>query len=177
MKVGKNFFPKSSFLAVEKNYAIIIKKILENDTLCKLLYYKQKDCLSASNLTMEQKITMIDNQIKLVPYLQITTECPIYILIMTDNFSPNNSNPEFKDHNIIFSILCHPDHWNLGNFQLRPYKIAGEIDAMFNKQKVTGIGELNFSSGGNLVLSDQLMGLVLIYKAIQGVEDEINPLS
>ena len=40
MKVGKNYFPKSSFLSTDKDYAIIIKKILENDTLCKLLYYK-----------------------------------------------------------------------------------------------------------------------------------------
>jgi hypothetical protein len=40
MKVGKNYFPKSSFLATEKDYSIIVKKILENDELCKLLYYR-----------------------------------------------------------------------------------------------------------------------------------------
>ncbi|MDO4379133.1 MAG: hypothetical protein Q4C64_08425 [Erysipelotrichia bacterium] len=120
MKVGKDFFPKSSFLATEKDYSIIIKKMLENDELCKLLYYRQKDCLKAKNLTMEQKLSMIDNQIKLVPYLQITPECPIYVFVLMDNFKPNAKNPEFKDCNLVFCVLCHPDHWNLGNFKLRP---------------------------------------------------------
>jgi len=50
--------------------------------------------------------------------------------------------------------LCHPDHWNLGNFQLRPYKIAGYIDAIFNNSKLTGIGTLQFLGCNNLVLND-----------------------
>ena len=82
----------------------------------------------------------------------------------------------FRDCNINFDILCHPDHWSLGDFSLRPYKIAGELDAMFNNKKLTGIGELNFMGSGNLVVDDTMMGLTLIYRAIHGIEDKINPL-
>ena len=177
MRVGQNYFPKSSFLSTDKDYSIIVKKILENDTLCKLLYYQQKDCLQAPNLTQKQKLTMIDNQIKLVPYLQVTSECPIYILILMDNFRPNMNNPEFKDCNIVFCVLCHPDHWNLGNFQLRPQKIVGELDAMFNDARLTGIGTLQWINAGNFLMSDDLMGMMVMYRAVHGVEDEINPLS
>ena len=48
---------------------------------------------------------------------------------------------------------------------------------MFNEARLTGIGTLNFITGNNLVLNDQLMGLTLIYQAVHGVEDKINPLS
>lgn len=176
MKVGKDFFPKSSFLATEKDYSIIIKKMLENDELCKLLYYRQKDCLKAKNLTMEQKLSMIDNQIKLVPYLQITPECPIYVFVLMDNFRPNAKNPEFKDCNLVFCVLCHPDHWNLGNFKLRPQKIVGEIDEMLNGQKLTGIGTVTWLNAGNLLISNELMGMMSLYKVVRGIEDEIDPL-
>ena len=31
---------------------------------------------------------------------------------------------------------------SLDDFQLRPYKIAAELDAMFNESRLTGIGTL-----------------------------------
>lgn len=177
MKVGQNYFPKSSFLSTDKDLSLIIQKILNNQRLCKLLYYTQKDCLKGTDLTMEQKLSMLDKQIKIVPKLEIDKECPIFIIITFDNFVINETNPEFRDCVINIDILCHPDHWNLGNFQLRHHKIAGEIDAMINGQKLTGIGEVSFVTGNNLLLNDQLMGMSLMYKAVHGVEDQINPLS
>ena len=176
MRVGQNYFPKSSFLSVEKDLALICNKILENQRLCKLLYYTDRDCLNKPDLTTEQKMSMINNQIRIVPKINIDEKCPNYIIISLDDFSPNNDNPEFRDNQINFFILCHPDHWSLGNFNLRPYKIAGEIDSMFNKKKLTGIGESNFFGGDNLTLSNGMMGLLLVYQVIHGIEDNINSL-
>ena len=150
---------------------------MENQRLLKMLYYTQKDCLNGKDLTQQQIISMLDKQIKIVPKIEISEDCPNYIIISMDNFVPNENNDEFRDCTISIDILCHPDHWNMGNFQLRPYKIAGEIDAMLNKQKLTGIGQINFVTGNNLLLNDQLMGISLMYKAVHGVEDQINSLS
>lgn len=179
MKVGKDYFAenKSSFLSTDKDLALIIDKILGNQKLLKLLYYSQKDCLEAPNLTATQKLSLIDKQIRIVPKLDISSECPNFIIITMDNFRPNETNPEFRDCHIIIDILCHPNHQNLGNFKLRHNAIAGELDAMLNEQKLTGIGTLNFVGGRRLVLNDQLMGLTLIYDAVHGIEDKINPLS
>ncbi len=177
MKVGQNYFPKSSFLSVDKNLSIVVNKILENQNICKMLYYTQRDCLSAPDLTQEQKISLINKQILIVPRLEITDECPNKILVQLTDFSQNVNNPEFRDCVLRFAILCHPDHWLMGNFQLRPYRIAGELDAMFDEKKMTGIGTLQFLGCDNLIMSDQLEGLLLLYSAIQGVEDKVNGLS
>lgn len=178
MKAGQDFFDnKKSFLSIEKNLSIIIDKFLKNNNLCKLLYYTEKDCLKAPDLTMEQKLSMLNKQIQIVPKLDIIDTCPNFIIITFDNFTPNAKNPEFNDFIITIDILCHPDHWNLGNFALRPYRIAGEIDSMLNNKKMIGIGTATFLGGANLALSDQLMGVTLLYKAIHGVEDKIEPLS
>lgn len=175
MKVGENLFEKnkSSFLSIEKNMAFIVKKMMENQRLMKLLYYSEKDCLGRTNLTEEQMYSMIGHQISIVPRVLIESECPTICIITVDDFTPNYSNPEFRDCTINFQILCHADHWNLGDFQLRPYKIAGEIDHMFNNKKMVGIGTTAFIGSSNLVLNDELMGVQISYKAIHSVEDEI----
>lgn len=177
MRVGKNYFPKSSFLSTDKDLSLVIKKIMENQKLLKMLYYTQKDCLQAPDLNSSQIYEMINKQIKIIPQIKIDEECPIYLIVSLDNYTPNFTNPEFRDCTIQFDILCSPDHWNLGNFQLRPYKIAGELDALFDGQKLTGIGEVQFLGGKRLLLNSDLMGFTLIYSAVHGVEDKINPLS
>jgi hypothetical protein len=45
MKINSYNFPKSSFLSVEKDFALIINKILESSRLKKLLYYNTRDAL------------------------------------------------------------------------------------------------------------------------------------
>lgn len=177
MKVGQEYFnDKSSFLAMEKDFALITHKLLNNQRLVKLLYYTQPDALKGPDLTAEQIRSLIHKQIRIVPKLDIDQHCPNFVVISFDNFTPNVKNPEFRDCTINFDVLCHPDHWNLGSFQLRPYKIVGEIDAMMNNAKLSGIGELNFITCNDLVLNDQLMGLTLVYRAINGIEDKIDPL-
>ncbi len=174
MKVGENFTkPDSSFYSVEKDLEIIIKKLLKNDRLVKLLYYHERDCLQKPKLTSEQLLSLIDKQIRIIPEIDISTECPIYICISFRDFKPNANNPEFRDNYIYFHILCHPDHWHLGNFALRPYRIAGEIDASLQNQKFTGIGELHFAGADNIVMNEQLIGLTMAYEAVHGSDDII----
>ena len=71
----------------------------------------------------------------------------------------------------MFDIICHYEQWNLGDFKLRPYKIAGRIDGRINNKKLTGIGTVQFISAGNLIINDEMSGLSLVYQAVHGGED------
>ena len=174
MKVGKNYFELgSSFLSLEKDFRLIANKMLKNQNLMKLIYYTQPDCLKADDLTPDQILSLLNNEIRIIPKINIETHCPSQVIITFDNFLPNAENPQFRDCTVHFDVLCHPDHWNLGNFQLRPYKIIGEIDAMFNNRKLTGIGTLQFLGCDNLVLNEQLMGVTAAYQAVHGIEDSL----
>lgn len=177
MKAGQDFFPQSSFLSLSKDLRIITSKLCTNQRLLKMLYYPNTDCLKGPDLTGEQIIGMVHKQIKVVPFLHIPEGCPNTLLISFNNFTPNDTNPEFRDNLITFSIYNHSDGWNLGDFTLRPYAIAGEIDAMFNEKKLTGIGTLKFMGGGNSILDGEIVGLELVYGTIHGVEDKINPIA
>ncbi len=170
----KNYsLPRSSFMAVDKDLEIITKWIMNNKNLCKILYYTDRDALNRPALTDKQKLELMGKNIKIVPKLYVDRSVLAYIIISMDNFIPS-SNPQFRDNLISFDIICHFDQWHLQDFQLRPYRIAAEIDSMFDNQHLTGIGELHFVGASQIVLNDEFAGLTLMYQAIHGGEDKKN---
>lgn len=182
MKIVNYEFPHSSFLSVEKDMEIITNKILKNERLKKLLYYTTKDALDKPNIDTVEKdasLKLFGKNIKIVPKLYIDKEVLNYIIIDFDKFSPNLTNPEYRDNMITFIIVCHFDQWQLKGFQLRPLKIAAELDSMFDKKHLTGIGELQFLGGDLFSLNDEFAGILLTYGAIHGDEDKkpmLNPI-
>lgn len=172
MKIVNYQFPKSAFLSVEKDLEIITNMMFKNDRLKKLLYYTTKDPLDKPNLNEEQTLDLFGKNIRIVPKLEIDDKALNYIIIDMDNFTPNGENPEFRDNIISFDIFCHFDQWHLKDFQLRPFKIAAEIDSMFNNKHLTGIGKLQFLGGNKIVLNDEIAGFSLNYMAIHGEEDK-----
>lgn len=174
MKIKGYEFPKSSFLSLEKDLGVIVRKMLSNNNLKKLLYYTDKNCLSLPNLDEKQTLELIDKHIQIEPKQEIDKDAHSYIYIVFDDFVPNANNPQFRNNLIIFNIVCHFDDWNLGDFQLRPYKIAGEIDSMFNGQNEFGIGEFQLVGGEQIVISDEFGGITLVYMVIHGNEDKVS---
>ena len=171
MKVDNYHPPKSSFLSINKDMKLLVDKIISNDRLCKLLYYSDSNALDKPKLTEEQKVSLFNTQIRLVPKLQIDKPVFSYIIISFDNFV-ESLNPEFRDNIIEFDIICHFDQWQLKDFNLRPYRIVAELDTMLNKQKLTGIGLLEFYGAKEILLSEEFAGICLMYKTYHGGEDK-----
>ena len=171
MKIENYHPPKSSFLSINKDMRLLVDKFLSNDRLCKLLHYTTKDALDLKKLTDEEKIAMFGKEIKLVPKLYVDKSVLNYIIISFDNFI-ESGNPEFRDNIIEFDIICHFDQWQMKDFDLRPYRIAAEIDYMLDKQKLTGIGLIEFLGANQIILNDEFAGLCLMYKTYHGGEDQ-----
>lgn len=179
---------QSSFLSCEKDVEKILKKLFieskpYSNELKRLLVINTKDCLDnkedeqykkkLSEMTLGKM--MEQGYIKLNPKLRLPEheEIKAYVIISFDNFTPNATNPEFRDCTINFDVLCHTDYWDIGNYRVRPLKICGYIDGLLNKTKLTGIGELHLIGCNELLLSEELSGYSLTYKAIHGSDDKI----
>ena len=172
MKIQTYTYPKSSFLSLEKDMEIITSTMMKNERLKKLLYYTTKDALDKPELTEKQNIELFGKNIKLVPKLYVDGSVQNYIIVSFDNFTKNATNPEFRDNIIEFDIICHFDQWQLKDFQLRPYRIAAELDSVFDGTHLSGIGELEFLGANQMILTDEYAGLCLMYAAIHGEEDK-----
>lgn len=180
----------SSFLSCEKDTETILRKLFvesrpHSEELIRLLVLPVKDCLdNKTNALYTEKIQSMtvaklreDGYIMLEPKIKFEEheDVKAYILISFDNFTANGNNPQFRDHTINFDIICHTDYWDIGNFRLRPLKIAGYIDGILNNAKLSGIGTLNFMGCSELILNPDLAGYTLSYLAVNGGDDQVPP--
>ena len=178
----------SSFLSCEKDIEEILRKLFVSskpysDYLKRLLIINTKDCLdNETSTTIQQKIADMslaklrqEGYIKLEPKIKIGEheEVKSYIIISCDNFTPNATNPYYRDCTVTFDIICHTDYWDIGNYRVRPLKIAGYIDGILNKARLSGIGTFQFMGCNQLVLNEELSGYTLMYRAVHGNDDKL----
>ena len=178
----------SSFLSCEKDIEEILRKLFVSskpysDYLKRLLIINTKDCLdNETSTTIQQKIADMnlaklrqEGYIKLEPKIRFgeNEEVKSYIIVSCDNFSPNATNPYYRDCTVTFDIICHTDYWDIGNYRVRPLKIAGYIDGILNKARLSGIGTFQFMGCNQLILNENLSGYTLMYRAVHGNDDKI----
>lgn len=176
----------SSFLSCEKDLEEILRRLFiesqpYSDELKKLLVINTKDCLDNKtsevykNAIKDMSLAKLRDQgyIKFEPKVKMPEheEIKSYLIFSFDNFVTNQNNPEYRDCNVYIDILCHTDCWDLGNFRIRPLKIAGYIDGILNKARLSGIGTFQFAGCNELVLDETLSGYTLSYSAIHGTDD------
>lgn len=184
--LAKNF--KSTFLSCETDQEIIWRRLFVesrpySDKLKKLLVINTADCLDENQIQYQEIIDNMNLQdlknkqyLKNVPKLDFGEheEVKSYILLEFDDFIPNR-NTHYRDCTITFSIICHLDYWELDDYKLRPYQIAGYIDGMLNETKLSGIGTITFMGASEIVMNEYLGGIVLRYIATHSnVDDSIN---
>lgn len=169
MKINLVNTHKSTFETTQKDLFKIAEKIMGNEKLKKLLYHTTRDALTRPELTDEQTLGLLHENVRVIPQLVIDKEVKSYIVVTFDNFCPNDNNPEYRDNLITFDVLCDLDIWVMDNYNLRPYLIMGEIDGMLNNKKLNGIGTVDFVSANQLLLSEDLAGFTLVYRVINDV--------
>ena len=179
---------QSSFLSAEKDTDIILRKLFieskpYSDILKSLLVVNTNDCLDNYQKSEYKKV--IDKAtpawLKKNGYLiNVPRVClkefdekKNFLILTSDNYTPNAKNPQFRDCTVSFDIVCHTDHWDLGNYQLRPLKIVGFIDGILDNSRLTGIGTFQMMGCSQLILNEELSGYTLMYKAIHGSDDEL----
>lgn len=181
--LAKNF--KSTFMSIPKDMSTILRKLFVSsepysDKLKRLLIINEPDCLDKEQEQYQNKIDsisvkdMVDMQyVRIVPKIKMPEfeEVKSYILIEIDGFSPS-LNTEYRDSTITFTIISHLDNWQMDDFQLRPWMIAGYIDGILDKTELSGIGRLEFLGAQQIVFNEFLGGVILRYASYHSDADD-----
>lgn len=133
------------------NAQYIIKRLLANQDLLKLLYYTDKDPLSHDDLTQEQIQTEIFGKfVKIVPRIGPKETAHSIIVLRIARGRGLVSNKEFK--NVMFNIetFVPQTQWIIKGTNLRPFAIMGEVQKSLNGKKIEGLGKI---SGGDFDLN------------------------
>jgi hypothetical protein len=180
--LANNF--KSTFLSCEIDQETIWRRLFVesrpySDKLKRLLVINTPDCLDESQVQYQEIIDGLTLQemkdlqyIKNIPKLSFGEheEVKSYVLLEFDNFIPTE-NPYYRNCTISFTIVSHLDYWELDDYKLRPYQIAGYIDGLLNQTKLSGIGTIQFMGAEEIIFNEYLGGLQLSYLATHGYDD------
>ena len=133
------------------NAQYIVKRLLANQNLLKLLYYTDKDPLSHDDLTPEQIQDEIFNKlVKIVPRVGPKETAHSIIAIRIARARGLASNSEFKNVSISIEVFVPMTQWIIKDTNLRPFAIMGEVQKSLNGKKIEGLGKL---TGGDFNLN------------------------
>lgn len=128
----------------------IIKRLLGNDELVKLLYYEDKDPLGQPALSEEFKQKEIfEKLIKIVPLVGTNTESKSKVVVYITRAGKHPQNNEFKNITIHISVFVPLTSWIIKDSNLRPFAILGRLQESLDGKTINGLGRL---SGGDFEL-------------------------
>jgi len=133
------------------NAQYIVKRLLANQNLLKLLYYTDKDPLSHDDLTQDQiQDEIFEKLVKIVPRVGPKETAHSIIAIRIARARGLASNNEFKSVHISIEVFVPMTQWIIKDTNLRPFAIMGEIQKSLNGKKIEGLGKL---TGGDFSLN------------------------
>lgn len=133
------------------NAQYIVKRLLANQNLLKLLYYTDKDPLNHEDLTQEQiQNEIFEKLVKIVPRVGPKETAHSIIAIRIARARGLASNNEFKNVNISVEVFVPMTQWIIKDTNLRPFAIMGEVQKSLNGKKIEGLGKL---TGGDFSLN------------------------
>ena len=119
------------------NLQKIVKHLMTNQSLLKLLYYTDKDPLDGDNLTQGQiQNEIYEKLIKIIPRVgpKETAKSLISLRVVRGNL--NRSNDEFRDIQINIEVFVPLTQWIIKDSNLRPFAIMGEIQKSLCGKKI-----------------------------------------
>lgn len=135
---------------IGENAQKIMKRLLANQNLLKLLYYTDKDPYGHADLTNEQiQNEVFEKLVKIIPRVgpKETANSIIVIRVVRGRQGENN---EFKDVTIAIEVFVPLTQWIIKDVQLRPFAILGEIQKSLNDKTINGLGKMQ---GGDFELN------------------------
>ena len=136
---------------IGENLQKVMKRLLANQNLLKLLYYTDKDPLTGEDLTDEQiQNEVFEKLVKIIPRVGPKDTAHSVVTIRVTRARQNSKNNEFKDVSINIEVFVPLTQWIIKDVQLRPFAILGEIQKSLNGKTINGLGKLE---GGDFDLN------------------------
>lgn len=123
----------------------MIKRLLANQKLCKLLYYTDKDPLNHPDIE-DTAATLYNKYIKVTPKLPPEETPHSFVDLVVASGLINSSNTEFREFLFRIYVYVPQDQWLIKDTNLRMFAILGEIQESLSGKDINGIGRLRAES-------------------------------
>ena len=134
-----------------ENLQKIVKRLLANDDLVKLLYYEQDDPMGQPALSMEVKEKEVfEKLIKTVPRVGTKDTAKSVIVVYVQRAGKLSGNKEFRNVKILVDVIVPLTQWYIRDTNFRPFAILGQVQSSLDDKTINGLGKI---SGGDFELN------------------------
>ena len=134
-----------------ENLQKVVKRLLANDELVKLLYYEQDDPMGQPALSAEMKEKEVfEKLIKTVPRVGTKDTAKSVIVVYVQKAGKLSGNKEFRNVRILVDVIVPLTQWYIRDTNFRPFAILGQIQSSLDDKTVNGLGKI---SGGDFELN------------------------
>ena len=134
-----------------ENLQKIVKRLLANDDLVKLLYYEQDDPMGEPALSTEMKEKEVfEKLIKTVPHVGTKDTAKSVIVVYVQRAGKLSGNKEFRNVRILVDVIVPLTQWYIRDTNFRPFAILGQVQSSLDDKTVNGLGKI---SGGDFELN------------------------
>ena len=141
------------------NLQHIVKRLMANQNLLKLLYYTDKDPFSNVDLTKEQaQKEIFEKLIKVVPRIEAEAKegAQSIVAFRVTRGRKIQSNKEFQNISINLEIFVPLTQWFLKDVSLRPFLIMSEIQKSLEGKEIEGLGKIEYKGFDLNFLTDEM---------------------
>lgn len=156
----------ANFANLSQSGMTIINMILQNQELCKLIYYKEDNPLEQPDIIDTANKLLMKQLFPLPKKAPAETEETIIVNARFNSGNLTSSNKGFADEYIVIDIMVHLNKWLLKDEKIRTYEILSRIDKLFNNVYVKGLSMnyILFDGISEIMYSDYFYGYRLRYK-------------
>ena len=134
-----------------ENLQKIVKRLIANDDLTKLLYYENENPLEQPTLNAEAKEKEIfEKLIKTVPRVGTKDTAKSVVVVYVQRAAKIPGNKEFRNVRILVDVIVPLTQWYIKDTNLRPFAILGQIQSSLDDKTINGLGKI---SGGDFELN------------------------
>lgn len=152
------------------NLISIIKRLLANQNLLKLLMYTDKDPLSSDkeNITPQAAYQNGDNGvIRIIPIIGYKEDSTSVIILRMKKGVPSSSNSDFLDIYFSIEIFVPNEQWIIKGDNLRPYMIMGEIQKSLENKNINGLGKIRGSGFSVNFFTEEMSAFIMDFRITQ----------
>lgn len=134
-----------------ENIQKIVKRLIANDDLVKLLYHEGDDPLGQLPLSAEEKNKKVfEKLIKTVPRVGTKETAKSVVVVYVQRASKLSGNKEFRNVRILVDVIVPLTQWYIKDTNFRPFAILGELQKSLDDKTINGLGKI---SGGDFELN------------------------
>ena len=152
------------------NLIKMMKRLLANQNLLRLLTYTDKDplALDKADIKASEAYLQGDNGVvRIIPVIGAKENSQSIITLRVLKGVPSMDNPEFLDIYFSIEVFVPNEQWIIRGDNLRPYSIMGEIQKSLEGKNINGLGTIRGSGFSVNFFTEEMSAFITNYRITQ----------